>query len=549
MQKPSLAKLEDAWFETAPVVFAWLAFGAGVLTILAVATPALPHVRGLDAFERLVEEFPELSASMGGVALMGLATGLLRRIDSAWAATTALFAAGCLYAFIRHNHLALAIAAGLIAVLLAASRRAFYRHSRLSDLAPSRPLALAIAAALGAGIIGALLWAGGRPGFAAAPWWALLTDPHLGRPGRSLLIGGVTFGMLLANMYVLSRGRGAPAPARDEDVARVEKIVAASPQAAPDAQLAFTGDKSFIFAGDEAFVMVARGGASLIAMGEPVGKRECWRNVLSSLRSEGERLGLRPVVYAASPEALPDLIELGFRIEKVGENALIDLKDFSLKGSAKQNLRTARRRLVEREGAAFEVRMPPYDETFWSELECVSAAWLQAHGGKEKAFSLGAFDPAYLARHPIALVRRNDSIIAFANIWLNPGKTRAAVDLMRFDPALAPNGLMDFLFTEMLLWAQAEGVETFDLGMAPLSGLPADQYASWFARLGRLVAQYGEPIYGFEGLRTFKDKFKPRWEPRYISAPGAWSLPLVLAEVAMLTNGGKSAAQGAADAS
>jgi lysylphosphatidylglycerol synthetase-like protein (DUF2156 family) len=75
--------------------------------------------------------------------------------------------------------------------------------------------------------------------------------------------------------------------------------------------------------------------------------------------------------------------------------------------------------------------------------------------------------------------------------------------------------------------------------MAPLTGLAETEYASLFARIGRLVAQYGDPIYSFEGLRTFKDKFGPRWQPRYIAAPGAWTLPIVLAEVGLLSNGPK----------
>jgi len=108
---------------------------------------------------------------------------------------------------------------------------------------------------------------------------------------------------------------------------------------------------------------------------------------------------------------------------------------------------------------------------------------------------------------------------------------------MRFDPERAPNGLMDFLFTEILLWAQSEGMRTFDLGMAPLAGLAEEKYASLFARIGRLVHERGEQFYGFQGLRAFKDKFAPRWEPRYLAAPGAWTLPIVLAEVAMLSNG------------
>ncbi|HRQ82749.1 MAG TPA: hypothetical protein PKZ97_16685, partial [Azospirillaceae bacterium] len=62
--------------------------------------------------------------------------------------------------------------AGVAAALLALSRRAFYRHWHLIDIAPDPRLALAIAAAFGVALFGALLWAGARPGFANAPWWA-----------------------------------------------------------------------------------------------------------------------------------------------------------------------------------------------------------------------------------------------------------------------------------------------------------------------------------------------------------------------------------------
>lgn len=544
MTAAAKTEAEPLWrqrlFEAAPHIAAGLAFAAGAFTLIAVATPALPMVRGLDALERAVNELPELSASIASVALMGLATGLSRRVDAAWATTTALLAAIGLYAALRHGHLAAALAAGGFAVALFAARRAFYRHSRLADLMPDRRVALGIAAAFGIALMGALLWAGERPEFADAPWWALLTGEHLGRGVRALVVGGAAAVIAGAQWYLLSRARGAPPPPAGADFARAETIIAGAEDALPDAELAFTGDKSFLFS-DGAFVMTARGGASLIAMGPPIGKRAAWRGALANLRAEAERLSLRPVVYAAPPDLLPDLLDLNFRVEKIGENAIVDLKDFSLTGSARQKLRSTRRRFAEREGAVFETIEPPHAPALWDDLRIVSDTWLAAHGGREKAFSLGAFDPAYLARAPIATARIDGRIIAFVNIWLTADKRRGAIDLMRFDPALAPNGLMDFLLTEILLWARAHELTTFDLGMAPLAGLAEEKYASLFARVGRLVHERGEQFYGFQGLRAFKDKFDPRWEPRYIASPGAWTLPIVLAEVAILTNGPRAA--------
>lgn len=534
-----LERLAERWFALAPGIAAAGAFLAGALTLVAVATPALPHVSGLDAIDRLVSETPELSASIGGVLLMGLASGLARRVDAAWAATTALLGAITVYALVRHSHLPAGVAAGGGAILLAFSRGAFFHRSPLGSLAPDRRGALAIAGAFGVAAVGALLWAGGRAGFAEAPWWALLTDPHFGRPGRALASGAAAFAVLLAYRFLLSRARGAPTPASDADKKRAEAIIAAAPETAPDAELAFTGDKSFIFL-DNVFIMAARSGASLVAMGDPIGDLAARRPALAAFRAEAERLSLRPVVYAATPELLPELLDLNFRIEKVGENALIELAGFSLEGPSRQKQRSARRRFVEREGAIFEVLTPPHHPQIFESLRTVSDAWLASHGAREKAFSLGAFEPAYLARHTLALVRKGERILGFANLWVNCARTRGAIDLMRFDPAQAPNGLMDFLITEILLWARADGMRAFDLGMAPLAGLASDQFASLFARIGRLVHAYGEPFYGFQGLRAFKAKFAPRWESRYIAAPGAWTLPIVLAEVAILSNGGRS---------
>ncbi len=539
MAEQARVEADPVWrarlFEAAPYIAAGLAFGAGAFTLIAVATPALPQMRGLDALERVVNELPELSASIAGVALMALATGLSRRVDAAWAATTALLFAISLYAAVRHGHVAAASIAGVCALALLLARRAFYRHSRLIDLVPDARVALGIAAAFGIALMGALLWAGERPDFAGAPWWALLTDAHLGRPGRALAVGAAAAIVVGAQWYLLSRARGAPVLAASEDIAHAEAIIARAEDAMPDAQLAFTGDKSFIFV-DGAMMMTARGGGSLIAMGPPVGKRDGWRAALAGLRDEAERLSLRPVVASAPPDILPDLLDLNFRVEKMGENAIVDLKDFSLAGSARQKLRSARRRFVEREGAVFEVVEPPHSPALWETLRPVSDAWLTAHGGREKSFSLGAFEPAYLSRHAIAIARLHGRIVAFANIWLTADRKRGAVDLMRHDPNETPNGLMDFLFTEILLWAQSHGLTSFDLGMAPLAGLAEEKYASLFARAGRLVHERGEQFYGFKGLRAFKDKFDPRWEPRYIAAPGAWNLPIVLAEVALLTN-------------
>ncbi|KAF6616310.1 DUF2156 domain-containing protein, partial [Paenibacillus sp. EKM208P] len=55
-------------------------------------------------------------------------------------------------------------------------------------------------------------------------------------------------------------------------------------------------------------------------------------------------------------------------------------------------------------------------------------------------------------------------------------------------------------------------------------------------KLARLVFQYGGHFYGFQGLRRFKDKFKPQWEPRYLAYPASVFLPILTLELVYLVS-------------
>ena len=74
--------------------------------------------------------------------------------------------------------------------------------------------------------------------------------------------------------------------------------------------------------------------------------------------------------------------------------------------------------------------------------------------------------------------------------------------------------------------------------MAPLSGFETSPVAPLWARLASFLYQHGEAVYNFQGLRAFKEKFVPVWQPRYLAYPGGLRLARVLADVAALIAGG-----------
>jgi len=301
--------------------------------------------------------------------------------------------------------------------------------------------------------------------------------------------------------------------------------------------VALTGDKRLLFheAGD-AFIMYQLSGRSWIALGDPVGPRERHEELVWRFRELSDRHGGRSVFYQVSAERLALYVDLGLSALKLGEEARVPLGGFSLDGSARAELRTQRRR-AQKDGATFEIVAPGDIARLLPELRRISDAWLEDKAAAEKGFSVGFFSETYISEFPIAVVRTEGSISAFANLWATQDHEELSVDLMRFGPD-APRGAMDYLFIELMLWGQAQGFRWLNIGMAPLSGLETHPLAPAWHRVGNFIFRYGEHFYNFDGLRRYKTKFLPVWEPRYLVAPGGLQLPRILLDVSVLIAGG-----------
>ncbi|HML43158.1 MAG TPA: phosphatidylglycerol lysyltransferase domain-containing protein, partial [Hyphomicrobium zavarzinii] len=83
-------------------------------------------------------------------------------------------------------------------------------------------------------------------------------------------------------------------------------------------------------------------------------------------------------------------------------------------------------------------------------------------------------------------------------------------------------------------YAKTEGYHWFNLGMAPLSGLPRHRLAPLWSRMATWISRHGDRFYKFEGLRSFKSKFRPEWRPKYLAYPSGVLLPQILIDVTTL---------------
>ena len=518
-----------------PQVSGALVFLAGFLLLVSGATPAIDSRTALlwRVFPLAILEISHLAGSVIGLALLVLARALFRRVAAAYQVTRWLLAAGIVASLLKGLEVEQAIALAIVMGILWLGRRAFYRPAAImaERFTPVWVASLVI-------VVFTAVWIGffahRHVEYSHSLWWtfALKGDaPRMLRASLAVVLLAAAF--LATNL--LQPSRPEPARASGEDLALARKLLAQANQAVANAVL--VGDKRLLFSeARDAFLMYQISGRSWIALGDPVGRRESFEELVWQFRALSDRHGGWTVFYQVSGERLPLYVDLGLAALKLGEEARVPLTDFSLEGSARAELRTQRRR-AERDGATFAVVAAADVGPLLPRLKGISDAWLEEKAAAEKSFSVGAFSNEYVSQFPVALVRCEGEPVAFATLWAAGDGEELAVDLMRFGPD-APRGAMDYLFVELMLWARTQNFRWLNLGMAPLAGLEQHSLAPAWHRVGNFVFRHGEHFYNFDGLRRYKSKFNPVWESKYLASPGGLALPRVLLDVSMLISGG-----------
>ncbi|MCI2238228.1 bifunctional lysylphosphatidylglycerol flippase/synthetase MprF [Paenibacillus sp. TRM 82003] len=499
-----------------------LALGVAAAGVFMVVVGDLPGRRELD--------LSAVTISLAGLAALLTARGLHRRLKAAWAATLVLLA-GVTAVAAAHGDLALSAVTAALALLLVPARSAFHRGALLAR--PRNPLWPATAALL----VGTSVWWHEFSGLGCAvdaPLWVASFSGDTPGADRLVMAAGAV-GVLIGGRRTFWPAPPGPGAPDDDEVARVADVVARWGRCT--SHLAFTGDKRFRFSPHgTAFLMYQVQGRSWVVMGDPVGNPADFPGLVRDFLAEVDRHGGRPVFYNVLDDHADLYRESGLSLAKLGEEAVVPLADFTLSGRARTNLRNCRNK-SQRLGLTVEVVAPEGVAPLLPALREVSDAWLTHRNGKEKRFSLGAFDEEYVRRFPLVVVRREERIIAFATLWIGGDGREVQVDLMRRMPD-GPRTVMTFLFVECISWAKENGFTSFNLGMAPLSGLRTDATAPSWDRLGHLLWTRGERFYNFRGLRTFKQGFEPRWRTCYVAAPGGLALPSAMRDVVTLVGGG-----------
>jgi len=528
------ARIFGHWVpELVPHVFAFTAFIGGTILLFSGATPtARPRLIWLSHFLPLpVMELSHFFASLIGVGLILLARGLQRRLDAAYILATSLLGAGILFSLLKGFAYKEATILAIMLAALLPCRRHFYRKASFVSqrFTPGWITAIIL-------VLLSSIWLGifsyKHIEYSNQLWWQFASSGDAPRFLRATVgaISVVLFFMLYRLLQPARQQPDSPCPA---DLDLVRAIVSESPKAL--ANLALLGDKAFLFSQSrKTFIMYGIEGRSWVALGDPVGPQKDHVDLVWQFREMCDRYGGWTVFYEAKNIHL--YLDLGLIPLKIGEEAKVSIENFSLEGSSRKGFRYILRKF-EKDGFTFELITQPDVSSRLSELKEISDTWLKEKDTREKRFSLGFFNPEYLKLLPVGIVSKGGKIVAFANIWLGAGMEEISVDLMRYLPD-APDGVMDYLFVQLILWGKQEGYTWFNLGMAPMSGLESRTLAPFWNKLGAFIFRHGEHFYNFQGLRRYKEKFNPVWEPKYLASPGGLALPFILTNLASLISGG-----------
>ncbi len=512
---------------------------SGLFLIVSALYPPL-----LDRFRMVSQVLPELLLKSShkisfliGLMLIMISKEIFFKVKRSYYITIALLILGGIFTFIKGLNYEEAIALLVVSIILRLSRKSFYRKSipiKLSNYTITSVIVIALTIFLIGyartfihnNLISHL--------YIHDYYWRIFQFKRY-----DLLADATTYGVFILFLIFLYVTRekieNDPIYSEKVDMNKVKEFLTKTTSGNSLTHLTYLGDKKVYWAlNGEAMIPYTKFNDKIVVLSDPVVPRERLSDCIQEFQSYLDIYGYKASFLQVAEENLSIYHDNGYYFFKLGEEAVVNLETFNLVGSKMSSFRNILRRF-EKDGYSFEIINPPYTKEFLEKLKNISDEWLG--GRKEKSFSIGWFNEAYLKKAPIAILKYNntDEIIAFVSLMYCYDGKSIAIDLMRFRKKV-PNSTMEFLFLNIILYFQEKGYKRFNLGEAPLSSVGLTPGSHLLEKFARLIYNYGQVFYSFSGLRRFKQKFKPEWEAKYLAYSSFLSLPDILIDTSVMTS-------------
>ncbi|MBC7403884.1 MAG: DUF2156 domain-containing protein, partial [Microbacteriaceae bacterium] len=226
---------------------------------------------------------------------------------------------------------------------------------------------------------------------------------------------------------------------------------------------------------------------------------------------------------------LPEFQAMGWSTMVVAEETIVYPATFSTQGKCWQDVRSSINR-AERVGVrAVWTTWAKLSLAHSAQIEAISESWVADKKLPELGFTLGGLDELRDPDVAVLLAVGDDDIVEAVTSWMPTYREGEIIgwtlDFMRRRPG-SMNGVMEFLIASAALLMQQRGIEFMSLSAAPLARREAESEDSdGTDRLLAFLARSLEPVYGFQSLFTFKQKFEPQLKSMIMAYPDPLGLP------------------------
>lgn len=343
--------------------------------------------------------------------------------------------------------------------------------------------------------------------------------------------------------------------------------------------LAFAGlapeNAHFLSPGEEGLVSYRLANKVAVVPGDPVCKPGSIERVTRSFLDFCTLRDWRVAFYQATTEYLPAYRALKLRAFKIGEEAIIDPRTFTLDGPAMANVRISARR-AERDNVVIHCYEGEPPTEAMGQMEQVSDVWLKSRSVQhtsETGFSTGRLEelpatakladmladipplpgasyrvaPRVVTEVAVTSLGKPCAFVTFIPVYGSFSTHATAsgnlsdmqnwgwtLDLMRRTPD-APPGVIELLLVRAIERFRSRGACIVSLGMVAMADTLQEMNPGQ-RQLASLVIDRLHLLQNRDTLFNFKQKFHPRWESRYIVTNTTLALPKIALAILRLRN-------------
>jgi phosphatidylglycerol lysyltransferase len=279
-------------------------------------------------------------------------------------------------------------------------------------------------------------------------------------------------------------------------------------------------DKSYFFNDEKDGVIAYKTCLGVaIVLGDATAPEAKLPSLISDFKSFAHDNGWQVAFLQTTPKYIEVYKQSGFRAVKVGEDGVVNLEKFVTTTINKKTFKSSIKKF-DKDGFILHRYSPPLANQLIDEVQEISNQWLALPGRRERGFSLGQFNREELQHNDLYVLRdKAGQALAFVNQIRSYSPEEVTIDMMRHKEN-APNSTMDFLFAKLLKELHAEGFKYFSLGLAALSGVGDDPHDPLEEKALHQVYEHLNRFFSYKGLRSYKEKFDPDWEARYLIYEG-----------------------------